>query len=198
MKTRLRQRLAFLLVVACSAGVEASSAGTHFDRTSDAPAPDPAARAHECPNGLTGAWHSVLPAALLFDVELTVVERHGNGMVAIIRTQAGVEEVRAWTGGERIRFQSTDLPLSFAGAIASDGSSLDGFIQQSSSIVRVSLQYEGVDGERSWTTGWTPLTTPDREVAFDLYVEEDDEGGIGGYFFFRDQRLPGLWGYGLR
>ena len=53
------------------------------------------------------------------------------------------------------------------------------------------------DGGRSWTVDWTLLAIPDDELPFDLYIEEDGEGGIGGYFFFRDQRLPGLSGYGL-
>jgi CubicO group peptidase (beta-lactamase class C family) len=100
--------------------------------------------------------------------------------------------------GPHLRFQSDTLPVAFRGEISGDGRTLDGFIQQGPSIVRVSLPSVPGENGRSWATNWTPLTLQDREVVLDLYIEEDDGGGIGGYFFFRDQRLPGLGGYGLR
>ncbi len=155
-------------------------------------------RVHECPDGLTGAWHSVLPIGHLFEIELTVVERGEGDLVATIGTRAGTEEVRAWRDGERIRFQSVRFPLSFSGVVSSDGSSLDGFVQPSSSIVRVTLKRKSGADDRRWTTRWSPLIAQDTDAAFDLYIEEDGQGGIGGYFFFRDQRFPGLSGYGLR
>jgi CubicO group peptidase (beta-lactamase class C family) len=49
----------------------------------------------------------------------------------------------------------------------------------------------------TWAASWTPLGVPDEQLRLDLYIDDDGEGGLGGYFFFRDQRMTGLWGYGL-
>jgi CubicO group peptidase (beta-lactamase class C family) len=37
----------------------------------------------------------------------------------------------------------------------------------------------------------------EENLRLDLYIGDDGAGGIGGFWFFRDQRLPALWGYGL-
>jgi len=198
MRVKLPRRLLVFLFIAGGAGTTPAApiAAVAAD-PGDAQLPSIRLR-HECPDGLTGAWHGILPVALLFDMRLTVTKHMDGEIVAEISTQAGTEEVRAWMDGPHLRFQSGTLPVAFRGEISGDGRTLDGFIQQGPSIVRVSLQSVPGESGRSWATDWTPLTLQDREVAFDLYIEEDDGGGIGGYFFFRDQRLPGLGGYGLR
>jgi CubicO group peptidase (beta-lactamase class C family) len=164
----------------------------------DEPATDRASPVHACPDRLAGAWHGTLPVAPLFDMQVTVVEDNGGDYTVTIRTQASEETVSGWTDGPYLRFQSATSPLSFRGTFSSDGERLEGFVQQGSSLVRIALTAIPSGGVRSWTLDWTPLVVPDEEVPFDLYVEEDGEGGIGGYFFFRDQRLPGLGGYGLK
>ncbi len=59
------------------------------------------------------------------------------------------------------------------------------------------LPREADRGGRAWETTWTPLGVFEETLRFDLYIGVDGAGGIGGFFFFRDQRLPALWGYGL-
>lgn len=163
----------------------------------DEPASDRASPVHACPDGLAGAWHGYLPVAPLFDLQVAVAEGSGGDFTVTIRTQATTETISGWAEGPYLRFQSETSPLSFRGMFSSDGDSLEGFLQQGSSLVRIVLEAVPTGEFRRWTVEWTPLAVPDDELPFDLYIEEDEEGGIGGYFFFRDQRLPGLWGYGL-
>jgi CubicO group peptidase (beta-lactamase class C family) len=197
MRVKLPRRLMVLLFIAGGASTTtavaiAATAAPGDAQLASIPLP------HECPDGLTGAWHGVLPVALLFDMRLAVTEGRSGDLVAEIRTHAGTESIAAWMEGPNVRFQSETAPVAFRGVISAGGRSLDGFVQLGSSIVRISLAAVPTDDGRSWMIDWTPLTAREGEFAFDLYIEEDDGGGIGGYFFFRDQRLPGLWGYGLR
>ena len=193
MKTTSRNRLIIALLLAVSSAAAARTAGEGDDE----PARNRISTVHACPDGLFGAWHGVLPVSPLFDIQVTVTEGSGDGFTVAIRTQASTESVRGWRDGPYLRFQSASSALSFRGTFSSDGERLEGFLQQGSSLVRIALSKMPSGDARSWAVDWTPLVVQDDELPFDLYIEEDGEGGIGGYFFFRDQRLPGLWGYGL-
>ncbi len=160
--------------------------------------PEAGRPSHGCSDELPGAWSGLLSVAQLFDAHVTVTESRSGELVARIRTNVGTEDVLPWTEGPYLRFQSGHMPLSFRGRRSADGQRLDGFVQQGSSLVRVSWPSSPSAEDRAWSSDWTILGVPDDELPFDLYIEEDDEGGIGGYFFFRDQRLTGLWGEGLR
>ena len=159
--------------------------------------PDAHSRPGDCPDGLAGAWHGELPASALFLVHLTVAGSTEGVFHAEIDSEAGREMVRAWTEGPYLRFQSETASLAFRGRISADSSRIDAFIQQGSSLVRVVLTAPETPPDRRWTATWSPLMVGDPGLAFDLYIEDDGAGGLGGYFFFRDQRLPPLWGYGL-
>jgi CubicO group peptidase (beta-lactamase class C family) len=162
--------------------------------------PSPAgevSQVQDCPDGLRGAWHGSLPASVLFEVQLVVVGTEDGEFIAEIESEMGLERVTAWAEGAYLRFQSEIRPLSFRGRISPDGSRLDGFIEQGSALFRVALAASETVESRRWATTWSPLAVGDADLAFDLYIEHDDERTLGGYFFFRDQRLPGLWGYGL-
>lgn len=193
MRTSALPCLTLTLLLSASTAAAAGTAG----KGDDEPAREQASSVHACPDGLAGAWRGVLPVAPLFDMNVTVTEGRGDDFTVTIRTQSSTESVRGWLDGPYLRFQSASSPLSFRGTFSSDGERLEGFLQQGSSLVRTALSAVPSDGSRSWTVDWTPLAIPDDELPFDLYIEEDGEGGIGGYFFFRDQRLPGLSGYGL-
>ncbi|MEJ2481617.1 MAG: serine hydrolase [Gemmatimonadota bacterium] len=172
-----------------------SATGANPERESSLPAAH--SRPGDCPSGLAGAWRGELPASVLFLVHLTVAGSTESGFHAEIDSEAGREKVRAWTEGPYLRFQSETAFLSFRGRISADSSRIDGFIQQGSSLVRMVLTAPETPENRRWTATWSPLMVEDPALAFDLYIEDDGAGGLGGYFFFRDQRLPPLWGYGL-
>ncbi len=150
-----------------------------------------------CLQQLHGAWTGVLPLRDLFQVRITIRERAAGSFVARIRSSRGDEEVPIWIDGTHLRFQSTELPLAFDGMLSGDGASIGGFVRHASSITRVQLPRESLSTDRTWAADWNPLDVTDRSLRFDLYVGDDGAGGVGGFFFFRDQRLPALWGYGL-
>jgi CubicO group peptidase (beta-lactamase class C family) len=119
------------------------------------------------------------------------------GFEAEVRTGQAHESVPVWRDGTRLRFQAAGLPLAFDGILSDDGSRISGFLQHASAIVRVVLPKEAGTEPQTWATEWSPLVVAEDSLRLDLYIGDDGAGSIGGYFFFRDQRLPGLWGYGL-
>ena len=153
---------------------------------------------HECPTGLAGAWSGTLAVSELFDARVTVVEPRPGEFRVQIRTQSGTEDLVPWEEGPYLRFQSARMPFSFRGLPSAGGEPLVGFVQQGPSLVRVSWPSVRATEGHAWSSDWTVLGVQEAELPLDFYVEEDDAGSIGGYFFFRDQRLPGLWGHGLR
>lgn len=151
----------------------------------------------DCPDDIVGAWHSTLNARDLFTLRLTITEQSPGTFGVRIESHQGVEQGPVWRDGERLRFQSATLPIAFDGILRPDSGTIDGFVQYASTITRTRLLRQESAEARSWTTEWNLLGVPVENVPFDLYIEREDDGFIGGYFFFRDQRLPGLWGYGL-
>ncbi len=151
----------------------------------------------DCPDQLLGAWHSTLDIEKLFTVGITITERSPGNFVANVRSHRGAEESPVWRVGDRPRFQSRTVPIAFDGEISDDESQIGSFVQYASQIFRVALPREAGSSPAAWATDWTPLGVTEKSVPFDLYIEDDGANGIGGYFFFRDQRLPALWGYGL-
>lgn len=151
----------------------------------------------DCPADLQGAWSGRLAGTELLGVRLAVTERAPGDYVAEIRSRQFTEPVPVWRDRGRLRFQSTRLPVAFDGELSGDGTELGGFLQHGSWIVRVELPMEEGAGARMWATDWSPLEVVAEDLRFDLYIEDDGAGGTGGYFFFRDQRLPALWGYGM-
>ena len=128
------------------------------------------AHAQSCPEELYGGWTTLLPVDGLLRTELRVVP--GDGNEAVLETDA----------------------FRFVGKMNDDTDALPGFVYYAQGAYRVTLEKEN-DG---WVGEWGPLPVPGDSVPFDLFVDDDGEGGTGGYFFFRDQRLPGLYGLGGR
>jgi CubicO group peptidase (beta-lactamase class C family) len=150
------------------------------------------AGAQTCPAEIRGGWEGALPAFELFGLSISVrVDADGNP-AGTLRTAAADEELAIWRAGDRLRFQSSHLPLYFDGRISADATAIDGFINNASNLYRVTLR---AVGDKSWAGTWTPLSTPAASIRLDLYFD-DDEGAMAGYLFFRDERLPGLFGYG--
>jgi CubicO group peptidase (beta-lactamase class C family) len=99
--------------------------------------------------------------------------------------------------GSHLRFQSVALPIAFDGLVSADGRTVGGFLYHASDAFRVELPIDTDTDGRAWATSWTPLSVAVDSPRFDLYIDGDGDGGLGGYFFFRDQRLPSLWGEGV-
>ncbi len=151
----------------------------------------------ECPADLRGAWSGTLAIGELLEMRLALHERAPGDYVAEIRSRRFAEEVAVWRDGPRLRFQSTRLPIAFDGMLSVDGNHVGGFLRHGSWIIRVKLSKEEGAETRTWATDWSPLDAAGEALRLDLYIEDDGAGGTGGYFFFRDQRFPGLWGYGM-
>jgi len=130
-----------------------------------------AAGAQPCREQIHGGWTTSLPVDALLRTQIIV-------------TSPDVEQIVVERPSVR-----------FAGKASSDTSKLDGFVYFGQSAYRVTLSKAGND---SWSAMWGPLPTPDGSVPFDLYLGDDGEGGTGGYFFFRDQRMPSLYGSGAQ
>ena len=159
----------------------------------------PAAESHaqRCPPELQGAWRGTVPAAELFVVRFVVRERADGRYAVDVRSAAGTETVPVWLDGGHLRFQVSGAAIAFDGVIAADGSRIDAFVQDRSAATRIVLPRTAVDDRPAWHGEWSPVDVGDESLRLDLYVEDDGEGHLGGYWFFRDQRMPGLWGYGL-
>ena len=105
----------------------------------------------------------------------------------VLRSELRVSEL----DGEKAELDSPGLR--FVGKPEPESSDLGGFIYFGQAAYRVTLP--GTEGG-GWATSWGPLSVPDEFVPLDLYFDDDGSGGTGGYLFFRDQRLPGLYGLG--
>ena len=154
------------------------------------------AQAQDC-EPLQGAWTGVLPVRDLFEIRLEIHELQNGDFEAEVGSSRGTERSPVWLDGQHLRFQSVDADFSFDGMVSDDGSRIEGFLQSASHVSRVSLAETSEVEGRGWATDWSFVETSDDSARFDLYIDDDGEGGFGGYFFFRDQRFPGLWGYGL-
>ena len=151
----------------------------------------------ECPADLAGAWTGALPARSGFLFHFTVTEHRGGEFEAEIRSGGEAETTPVWSDAGRLRFQSPKRSAAFRGALSDDRSEVAGFVQFASHVTRIVLPRQPGAPVR-WSGSWTPLGVPDEDLRLDLYIGDDGEGGTGGYFFFRDQRMTGLWGYGLQ
>ena len=153
------------------------------------------ASAQSCPPELEGGWYTELPVQSMFEVELRINEVTPGQYKAVVQAGQEREEVEVWREGQYLRFHSAQFPIAFKGVVSPDKQQIDGFVYRSATATRVTLQQEG--GSARWVNRWTPLHVPLDTAAFELYIDNEGEGRYGGYFFFRDQRLPSLYGYGF-
>jgi CubicO group peptidase (beta-lactamase class C family) len=129
-----------------------------------------AAIAQTCPEEIYGGWTTNLPVGELLRTEITA------------------------TGADDAFIEVTAPTFRFIGA-HDKSDQLSGFVYYSQVAYRLALPKTGDD---TWSGSWSPLPIPDDVVPFDLYFDDDGEGGTGGYLYFRDQRLPSLFGLGAR
>ena len=146
-----------------------------------------------CPDDIRGGWEGVLSSKKLFEIEISVRTDEDGSYSGGLKTSGGDERLVVWRDGESLRMQSNVLPLAFDGRPSADGTQIIGFIDYSSNLYRVTLT---ATNEMSWSTSWSPLPVTTDSVKLDLYFDDDGAGGVAGYFFFRDERFPGLYGLG--
>ena len=151
--------------------------------------------AQPCPQQIRGGWESELAAATLFDMSLAILASDDDEYIARLGTAIGDEDLVVRGDGQNLLLQSIRLPLAFDGRLSGDGKNIDGFIAYAANLYRVSL---AADNANSWSVSWSPLPVESDTVSLDLYFDDDGAGGTAGYFFFRDERLPGLYGFGTR
>lgn len=89
--------------------------------------------------------------------------------------------------------QSEKFALAFEGRRSPERETIEGFVNFSSNLYRVTLE---TDGMNRWSTTWSPVPLVAESATLDLYFNDDGNGGTGGYFYFRDGRLPSLYGLG--
>jgi CubicO group peptidase (beta-lactamase class C family) len=154
-------------------------------------------RAQVCPPDLEGAWTGTLPATALLHLDIELREQADGGSEARLRSVAGSEIVPVLTDGTWWWFQSIAHPIVFAGTPSADSGTVGGFLYHGSALIRLQLLAAPGARVRTWAGSWSALGVAADAPRFDLYVGNDGEGGLGGYFFFRDDRLPGLWGEGV-
>jgi CubicO group peptidase (beta-lactamase class C family) len=156
-----------------------------------------ASHGQRCPEALQGVWSGHVPVQSLFELGFTVYERSPGHFDAEVRSATGSDTVPVWYEGDHLRFQPSGAPIAFDGMVASDGSRIDAFIHDRASATRIVLTRSSTSGVPAWEGRWSVVDVGDPSLRLDLYIEDDGNGNVGGYWFFRDQRMPGLWGYGL-
>jgi CubicO group peptidase (beta-lactamase class C family) len=151
--------------------------------------------AQVCPEEIRGGWESELAASLALRMTIVVQLNDEDGYSARLETANGVEHLTVLEDGRGLQLRSVRSPLKFDGRPGVNGETIDGFIEYASNLYRITL---AADKANSWAASWSPLPVEADTVKLDLYFGDDGSGGTGGYFFFRDERLPGLFGLGAR
>jgi len=128
-----------------------------------------AVSAEQCPEEIYGGWTTSLPIDELLRTEISVSD----------------------TGDDVL--DTVQPSFRFVGARDDDSEQLAGFVYYSQFAYHTTLPHAD-DG--TWAGAWGPLPVNENELPFDLFFDADGEGGTGAYLFFRDQRLPGLYGLG--
>jgi len=149
--------------------------------------------AQSCPQQIRGGWESEFALGKLLEISLLVQAGDNDRFSAKMLSASGAEELAIRREGQYLRLQSTRLPVSFEGRLSDDRREIAGFVTFASNLYRLSLV---ASSDNSWSSTWNPLPVGSEPVKLDLYFDGDGDGGTAGYFFFRDQRLPGLYGFG--
>lgn len=151
------------------------------------------AAADVCPAEIRGGWEADIPIAGLTEITIEIDRNQGGDYSARLSSSNQEEAVAVWRGKRRLRLQSERFELSFEGSVSPTEDSIDGFINAASNLYRVTL---GANGANRWSSTWRRLPHSAEFAKLDMYIDDDGSGGTGAYFFFRDGRLPSLYGLG--
>ncbi len=152
-----------------------------------------AASAEVCPADIHGGWEADIPITGLTEITIEIDREQGGDYSARLFSSNHEEAVAVWHGKRRLRLQSERFELSFEGSVSPAEERIDGFIVAASHLYRVTL---GADGANRWSSTWRRLPSVAELAKLDMYIDDDGSGSTGAYFFFRDDRLPSLYGLG--
>jgi CubicO group peptidase (beta-lactamase class C family) len=151
------------------------------------------AAADDCPAEIHGGWEAEIPISGLTEITIEINRDQGGDYSARLFSKNQEEAVAIWPDKQRLRLQSEMFGLSFEGSVSPGEDRIDGFIVAASNLYRVTL---GADGANHWSSTWRRLANVAEVAKLDMYLDDDGSGGTGAYFFFRDDRLPSLYGLG--
>ena len=151
------------------------------------------ASADVCPAEIHGGWEAEIPVTGLTEITLEIGRDKGGDYAARLSSSSHEEAVVVWHGKRRLRLQSERFDLSFEGSVSPAEERIDGFVVAASNLYRVTLGAAGAD---RWSATWRRLPQVAEFAKLDMYIDDDGSGSTGAYFFFRDDRLPGLYGLG--
>ena len=159
-------------------------------------APHSVALSQDCNAHLQGGWYTQLPVQALFELVFRIHQIGPNTYRAHIESGPVEEETTVWQEGGYVRLHATKFPVSFKGKFTVDKKELNGFVYYGASATRVTLQADFEEGP--WNLKWSPLKVFEETAVYELYINDEGSGQYGGYFFFQDQRMPSLYGYGFQ
>lgn len=151
--------------------------------------------AQSCPDEIRGGWQGTLPLPALFDVAIVLEMETEDRFTGRLISRQKTEDLDVWRDNQGLRMQSENFAIAFQGRMSPNRETVEGFVDYASNLYRIRLRAEG---NSRWSGKWSPLPLVNDSVDFDLYFDDDGAGGTGGYFFFRDDRLPSLHGLDAR
>lgn len=151
------------------------------------------ASAQGCPTEFHGGWEGEIPISRLAEITIEIDLDEAGDYSARLRSSDHEEDVGVWQDKRRLRLQSEKFELVFEGSRSATGEKIEGFVVVASNLYRVTLN---ASGENRWSGTWHRLPHTADFTKLDMYVGDDGSGGTGAYFFFRDERLPSLYGLG--
>lgn len=153
------------------------------------------ANAEVCPPEIRGGWESDLAVNSALRISLVVRLDDDGAYSAQLENADGIEQLGVAQDGRSLQLRSIRSSFVFDGRLAPGSEEIIGFINFASNLYRITL---ASNARNSWAATWSPLPVAGDTVKLDLYFDDDGNGGTGGYFFFRDERLPSLYGLGAR
>ena len=151
-----------------------------------------------CPSVIYGAWTSDLEIEKLLTLNVGVFLSDNNQHRIVLAGAQKTDTIKTWQEGQYLRWYSGKFSLAFRGQLSQDRQVLNGFIDHGSTVSRAWFLTSEESSPIVKNVDWSPLSVHDKTSRLDLYIEDEGNGNTGGYFFFRDQRLPGLFGEGVQ
>ncbi len=149
--------------------------------------------AAQCPDEILGHWWTDLNTPELFAMEISLSRQTDGSYGATIHGNSRSEKnIEVHTDGQALHIDPKTFPIDFHGEHT--GNDIEGFVRYGQTEAHTVFDRSG---DSTWTTMWNPLGVETGISPIDVYIVDED-GNRAAYLFFRDQRMPSLWTYGLR